>query len=183
MKILYIHGFGSSSFGAKSKVVKNYFGSSNVFSPSLSYVPNLAIDTLEQVIDFCPNIGGIIGSSLGGYYAIYLSHKFNIKSVLINPAIRPYDILRRAIPKGINYYDNSFFEFKTQYLDFLKEIEIANPDISKFLVLLQKGDEVLDYREALENFQNGNIILEEGGNHSFENFESKLPAIRSFFNG
>ena len=180
MKILYIHGFGSSSFGKKSEIVKEYFGKENVIAPSLSYIPNLAVDTLEQLITVFPDIRGVIGSSLGGYYGIYLTNKFKIKSVLINPTIKPYEVLQQAIPQGISYFDNSRYDFKQEYLDYLKNIEVLQPDISQSLVLLQKGDEVLDYREALTVFQNGNLILEEGGNHSFENFETKLDKIKGF---
>jgi len=177
--ILYIHGFGSSSFGAKAEIVKNYFGQNRVIAPTLSHIPVLAIDTLEQIVNIFPNIG-VIGSSLGGYYAIYLTHKFGVKSVLINPAVTPYTTLERAVPQGINYFDNSRYDFKREYLDMLRDIEVQKPDISKSLLLLQKGDEVLDYRDAEKIFQGGNLIIEEGGNHSFQNFENKLPIIKDF---
>lgn len=177
--ILYIHGFGSSSFGLKSEIVKEYFGRDKVISPSLSHIPDLAVDTLEQIVNIFPNIG-VIGSSLGGYYAMHLTHKFGVKSVLINPAVTPYITLQRAVPVGINYFDNSRYDFKTEYLSMLKNIEVERPDISKSLLLLQKGDEVLNYRDAENIFRGGNLILEESGDHGFQNFESKLSTIKDF---
>ncbi|MEN8717249.1 MAG: YqiA/YcfP family alpha/beta fold hydrolase, partial [Sulfurovum sp.] len=48
--ILYIHGFGSSGHGGKASLFREYF-EDEVIVPSLSYVPNLAIDTIEQIIE------------------------------------------------------------------------------------------------------------------------------------
>ena len=71
--IIYIHGFGSCGLGNKANLFKTYF-SSNFITPSLSYVPKLAITSLEEIISLYKNVY-LIGSSLGGYYATYLSQK------------------------------------------------------------------------------------------------------------
>ncbi len=180
--ILYIHGFGSSGLATKASILKNYFGSDNVFAPSLSHIPKLAIDTLEQFIHNCKyhKTIYIIGASLGGYYALYLSHKYNLKAVLINPAVRPFDALKKAIPSGINYYDHSNFDFREEYLIELKNIFIEYPKLENIMLLLQKGDEVLDYKEALNFFEGSTVLLESGGNHNYFNFEAKLDLIREF---
>ena len=69
--IIYIHGFGGSGEGSKAKAFRNYFASIKepFIAPSLSYVPELAIRTLEELIDAYPGEVSLIGSSLGGYYA------------------------------------------------------------------------------------------------------------------
>lgn len=178
--VLYIHGFGSSAFSLKAKQLKKYFGETDIFIPSLPYIPNLALDSLEQIVKIFPNIN-LIGSSLGGYYAIYLSQKYNLKSVLINPAITPHISLKKAIPKGISYYDNSRYDFKTEYLDELLKMKIEKPNLKNYLTLLQDGDEVLNFQDSMNYFKGGNILLEKGGNHGYENFESKLKMIDNFF--
>lgn len=98
--ILYIHGFGSSGEGGKAKIFREHFRKRGVpfMAPSLSYVPELAIKTLEEIIEMCEDIT-LIGSSLGGYYAIYLAEKYGLKTVLINPAVRSSKTLKRAIDK------------------------------------------------------------------------------------
>jgi predicted esterase YcpF (UPF0227 family) len=177
--ILYIHGFGSSAFGIKADILKKRYGK-GVFIPTLSHIPNLAIDTLSQTVESF-GVDKVIGSSLGGFYALYLSKKYGTKSVLINPAITPHITLRQAIPQGINYYDNSRYDFREEYLQELEKMSVGDYSRDKILLLLQKGDEVLPWRESREALPDVEAIIEDGGDHGFQNFESKLLLIEKFF--
>jgi len=181
--IIYIHGFASSGFGSKAKLFKEKF-EEDILLPSLSYIPSLALNTLEQIIEMLLARNekvNLVGSSLGGFYCIYLSNKYKIKAVLINPAIYPSKTLEK-IGMQTNYYDNSSFEVKKEHLNFLKSMEQDNIKSKKdFLVLLQKEDEVLNYKEA-ELFLKGSALhIEEGGNHSFENIQRYFKTISDFF--
>ena len=180
--IIYVHGFASSAYSKKSILFKDYFKNDFLY-PSLSYIPQLAINTLEQLIEYSILKGekvSLIGSSLGGFYCIYLSNKYNLKAVLINPAIYPYKTLDK-LGKVSNYYDNSYFEVKQEHLEYLKSIFQNKINEKNFLTLLQKGDEVLDYKEAESFFINSNVIIEEGGNHSFVNIDNYFNNIQNFF--
>lgn len=180
--ILYIHGFGSSGHGGKATLFREYF-EEEVLAPSLSYVPNLAIDTLEQIIELLLEQGetvGLVGSSLGGYYAIHLATKYDLKAVLINPAIYPYKTLDK-IGMAMNYYDGTSFEVTAEHIQALKGLEVQEiPNQENFITLLQTEDEVLDYNDAVEKLPNSELVIEEGGNHSFENIESYFRKISSF---
>lgn len=180
--IIYIHGFGSSGNGGKATLFREYF-EEEVIAPSLSYVPNLAIDTLEQMIEMLlekDETVGLVGSSLGGYYAIYLANKYNIKAVLINPAIYPYNTLDK-IGMAMNYYDGSTFEVTQSHIQSLKAFEIQEiKNQEKFMTLLQTDDEVLDYNDAVEKLADSELVIEEGGSHSFENIESFFRKISVF---
>lgn len=181
--IIYIHGFGSSGFGGKATLFKEYF-QQEILLPSLSYVPDLAIHTLEQLIELLVNIGesvSLVGSSLGGYYAIYLANKYDLKAVLINPAIYPYRTLDK-IGMVTNYFDFSSFEVTQEHMKALRILEINEVKNQKnFMVLLQTGDEILDYHEAVEKLSNSSLSIEEGGNHTFENIEKYFQKIEEFF--
>ena len=173
--IIYIHGFGSCGEGSKAKELKKYFNSigEDFISPSLSYVPELAIKTLEELILSYKSDVKLIGSSLGGYYSIFLSNKFNLKSVLINPSIEPFITLDKMIGQGINYYDNSLYEWNKQHIEMLKEYitDLEPYKEENFLLLLQKGDDLLDYKEAIKKLPSSKIILENNGSHKFEGIE------------
>ena len=180
--IIYIHGFGSSGFGGKATLFNEYFND-DILLPSLSYVPNLAIHTLEQLIEVFINRGEtvhLIGSSLGGYYAIYLANKYDLKAVLINPAIYPFKTLDK-IGMAMNYFDMSSFEVTQEHMQALRVLqtkEVKNQE--NFIVLLQKGDEVLDYKDAINKLPKAELHVEEGGNHTFENIENYFKKIESF---
>lgn len=183
--IIYIHGFGSSGCGTKAKLFKEYF-SKDILAPSLSYVPELAIDTLEQLIQFfkTDNINvNLIGSSLGGFYSLYLAHKYALKAVLINPALNAPTLLALGVGNGVNYHDNSKFEFNDRHLHSLKNYTVKDSlEYDNFLVFCKKGDEVVDYSCASQLFLGSeNLILEEGGDHSFDDIEKHFEKIQYFF--
>ena len=49
-------------------------------------------------------------------------------------------------------------------------------------MLLQTGDETLDYRQAVEHYAGADVYIEEGGDHSFVNYEAHLDGIMAFLN-
>ena len=48
------------------------------------------------------------------------------------------------------------------------------------MVFLQSGDEVLDYRKALDFYKGADVRVEEGGCHAFNDFERVCPLIACF---
>ncbi len=184
--IIYIHGFASSAFSSKAEKFKEYF-EDEIITISLPTIPNLAIDTLEQIIEaFLQRDEDVhlIGSSLGGFYSIYLATKYDLKAVLINPAVNPESTLDRyeGVEFIINYYDNSRFEFNKNHLNSLKKYKvenILNPE--NFMTFLQEEDEVLDFNDAATLLEESELIIEEGGSHSFDGIERYFRKISKFF--
>ena len=183
--IIYIHGFGGSGEGNKAKAFRKYFNAigETFIAPSLSYVPELAIKTLEELINSYKGEVYLIGSSLGGYYTTYLAKKMYVKkAVLINPSIHPINTLQKAVGNAPNFYDGSYYGWSKKHLEILKKYQ---SDIDaykeKLMVLVQKGDELMDYREAVQKYEGCCMIVEEGGNHSFEGIERHFETIREFF--
>ena len=179
--IIFIHGFSSHGFGGKAKALRTYFSDKEetFIAPSLSYVPDLAIQTLEELIVSCDDVK-LIGSSLGGYYAMYLAQKYDLKVVLINPAMNSSKTLSRMLGEAPNFYDYSHFEWKTSHLEMLKKYKTNIIEQTKVMLMVQKGDAVLDYREAVEKFPDAKMIVEEGGDHSFVGIEQYFDEMRAF---
>lgn len=44
----------------------------------------------------------LVGSSLGGYYSLYLSQKYGLKAVLINPCLEPHNIIKLFLGENKN---------------------------------------------------------------------------------
>jgi len=101
--------------------------------------------------------------------------------VLINPAITPDSTLKRAVGNAVNFYDESSYEWNEKHLKMLGDYKLEELNKDKFMVLLQKGDELLDYKDAQEKYKECKLIVEEGGSHSFDGIERHLETIRAFF--
>ncbi|UCM99263.1 esterase [Sulfurimonas sp. SWIR-19] len=180
--IIYIHGFASSGEGHKAKLFREYFINKNekFMAPSLSYIPELAIQTLEEIIKNSQEKISLMGSSLGGYYATYLAHKYNLKAVLINPSAYPYITLQKTLGFMQSFYDGSSFQWRESHLQMLKKYEVQEPKQENFLLLLQKGDETLNYKEAADKFSKAALVIEEGGSHSFDDIERYFDKTEAF---
>ena len=179
-KILYLHGFSSCGEGNKSSALKRYFGNDALVSPDLPPSPFDAIATAEEILN-ASDFDLIIGSSLGGFYATYLAEKYVKKAVLLNPSTQPWETLAPYVGWQKRFCDEEIFEFKSVYLEQLKVLR-SSPEKGQYLLLLQSGDEVLDYTKAQSLYNTHRIIVEYGGNHRFENIDDYLSMIENFKN-
>lgn len=180
MSILYIHGFASCGAGNKVHALQKQFGEANVISPHLSPEPRQAIGQLEEIIN-SQSIKLLVGSSLGGYYAEYLQGWFKIPAVLINPSTRPFSTLKKYTGMNKNWCTGEEFEWKEEYVAQLLELKRDAPAADEhYLVLLQTEDEVIDYRYAESRYEKFRVILEDGGNHRFENLHEYTQRIADF---
>lgn len=186
--VLYIHGFGSSGESRKAMKLRHYYEAMGVtfLAPTLSYIPELAVHTLEDIIEaFGHRNIKLMGASLGGFYATWLSQKYDLPAVLINPAMR-MDLPKEAL-LGLHthYFDGSRFEWIEAHFDMLRRYmdDLNALEKSRVLLLLQTGDDVIDYRGTLERFAGlppSQIIVEEGGSHHFDGIETKCARMDAF---
>ena len=186
--ILYLHGFNSSPESRKAKLTQQWFQknrpSLGLEVPKIPFSPKDAISYITQLYfsELSAYPAGIIGSSLGGYYALYLSVIHEIKAVLINPAVKPYNLLRDYLGKNTNLYTGETYQLESWHMDELLSLKVSPPlKDQQILTLLQTGDQTLDYREAATLLNNQPLWITPGGSHEFDNFESKLSAILAHF--
>lgn len=189
--ILYIHGFNSSPNSLKAEQTRLFFKENfpeiRFVCPQIATSPSEAILQLEKILGLATDdVWYLMGSSLGGYFAHYLANKYQLLAVLINPAITPYALLEDYIGEQVNPYTNITYQVTELHMVDLKTIDqcaISFDDKQKnnYLVMVQTGDEVLDYQQAVDKFQHCRLIIEQGGDHSFVGFDKKLPMIADFF--
>jgi uncharacterized protein len=187
-RIFYLHGFNSSPDSLKARLFVDYChsrGITDVSVPSLPYDPSRAMSLLETAVGlYAAEIALLVGSSLGGYYATYLAERYGLKAALINPAVAPADSLQKDfVGRHKNIYTGEEYEFTRGHVDFLRTLnveKIRKP--ANYLLCVQKGDEILDYRLAVNLYAGSEQQVDDGGNHSFENFEAVLPRILQFGN-
>ena len=99
MKYYYFHGYGSSPSACKAEAMREILGAENVSAPDFNVSVEEVSDLFDNLIDeisasreeVC-----IVGSSLGGLYALYVATKANCKSILLNPALVPMVIVPKV---------------------------------------------------------------------------------------
>lgn len=186
--IIYIHGFNSSELSFKSQQVKarlEALGQSEQFScPRLPWQPLKAIALLEQRIEELlsrKQSVALVGSSLGGFYSAYLSAKYNLKAVLVNPAVEAPALLRDYLGIQVNPYTQEQYELAEEHMQELETLDSPTCDANNIWLMLQEEDEVLNYRAALERFPEvARLTCEPGGDHSFIGFERFIDDILHF---
>lgn len=185
--LLYLHGFRSSPQSAKAQLMGRYVQAHHPqvtwWCPQLPASPRQAIDRLlGGVADWPRGQMAVMGSSLGGFYAAWLSAQLDCPAVLINPAVHPSRDLARYIGEHPVWHDpaQSIF-FEPVYVQELEALENQPlPTHPATLALIAKGDEVLDWREMLARHQAGQVRLIEGSDHALSDFEDYLPQILEF---
>ncbi len=183
MKIIYIHGFNSAGYGEKINHLRKAFGEENVITPTLPYDPEKAIKLLEYLIEKMKDDDlYLIGTSLGGYYALYLTNKYDVPSIIINPSLYPYKSLESQVGHQKNYKTDEEYEFKKEYLEFLKKIRFSKSDLEKhkdkIFVYLDENDELLDSRETAEYFKDFYVKMYPGGNHRFTHMPELIQDLK-----
>lgn len=188
MNIIYLHGFKSSALSIKGQQLKHYFLSHsqvNVHLPDLNQPPDQVIQHVSNLIESLDEVV-LVGSSLGGFYATQLVAKYSIPAVLINPAMRPWQLFRNLFGEGLlPFAVTPEWTLDHAQLDQLQQMAVPFvQDADKILVLLQQGDEVLDYREAQRYYSRAQfsslVITESKGNHAMDNFADKIPMVYQF---
>ncbi|MEH6466409.1 MAG: YqiA/YcfP family alpha/beta fold hydrolase [Porticoccus sp.] len=185
MALIYIHGFNSSPASLKARQTADWLSINapdiTYICPALSSKPDLAIEQLYTLIENASDPVGLIGSSMGGYYAAWLAEKYDLKAVLVNPAVRPYEFMLEYLGENANYHTGERYLLEPKHVDIAKSLEVASLKNPKnYWVLLQTGDEVLDYRHAEARYADCDLVIEKGGDHSFQHFERHLPATIDF---
>lgn len=182
--VLYLHGFASSSQSEKALCIRDYFQrvlpAHQLLIPDLPYTPLEAEALLQDICRRTPPMA-VIGSSLGGFLATRVAEQLNCRAVLINPAVRPHLLLRQHLGRYYHPQLQQYFDVDSSHLPILAQQQIHHlRDPSQYLVLLQTGDEVLDYRQAMEFYADCHLDVQAGGDHGYQGFESRLPDIVKF---
>ena len=182
--IIYLHGFNSSPLSSKAVALADYCATEGIpcVVPQLHHRPARAAAQITELLRAeSPHL--LVGSSMGGYYATWACENFDgVRAVLINPALKLADKLAAQVGKTQkNYHSGESYVFSGDHLEEMRALEIAQiaaPD--KYFLLAQTGDEVLDYREAEKFYSGANVVIENGGDHSFVDFARHIPDIVRF---
>ena len=189
MHLIYLHGFLSNSHSIKGGQLRDYCQQHaahiQVHTPDLNCSPQQVISKLEYLIATLERVV-LVGSSLGGFYATYLVAKYNVPAVLINPAMQPWELFQQRFQAAeLPLLIHPHWSIDQAQLDDLRTLALpVVQHANKILLLLQQGDEVLDYRNAQRYYTqaaHGALqMLDAGGNHAMDDFIEKIHMLLQF---
>lgn len=181
-RLLYLHGFLSGPASRKAQDLHERMkqrGLGDMFvCPQLPVSPKAAIALAESLL--VPGTT-VVGSSLGGYYATWLcEHHADLvgSAVLVNPAVLAHISLERYLGPQKNLYTGEAFDFTSAHIAEMRALEIASPKRDDaYWLLVEEGDEILDYRQAVAKYPRSRQTVLAGGNHTFSRWHDYLDAV------
>lgn len=188
MNLIYLHGFKSSALSIKGQQLKHYCERHcpeiRVHLPDLNLPPVQALARVANLIEALDHVA-LVGSSLGGFYATQLVARYAVPAVLINPAMRPWQLFHDLFAEQLPYPVTADWSLDQAQLQQLAQLACKQPQhADKILLLLQQGDEVLDYRDAQRYYSAARpaalIITDAQGNHGMDDFADKIPLLLEF---
>ena len=181
--IVYLHGFNSSPRSHKAQVMERYMaarGLAGQFAcPELPPEADEAMRIIRQLVKGRAPVC-YVGSSLGGFYATHLVERDGGRAVLLNPAIDPHVGLRAYLGLQKNLFTGAPYQLTEAHLDQWRRLWVPSITPERYLLLVETGDEVLDYRRAVARYAGAQQVVVQGGDHSLQSFPEQLPRILAF---
>jgi len=185
--LLYLHGFRSSPQSAKARQMADRVADRHPevtwWCPQLPPSPRAAMDMVMQGIAHWPlDRMGVVGSSLGGFYATCVAEATGCRAVLLNPAVEPARDLARYIGEQTSWHDPAErFFFRPEFVDELRAMvpgPITEPH--RYYSVVAKGDEVLRWEEMTGRYPGTRIKLLEAGDHALSDFDRHIDEVLAF---
>jgi predicted esterase YcpF (UPF0227 family) len=185
--LLYLHGFRSSPQSFKAQRLhawlRQHRPDVHWWCPQLQPSPREALALMRAGTAAWPaGTAAVLGSSLGGFYATVMAEATGWPAVLMNPAVDPARDLAGYIGELSAFHTpEERFYFRAEYIDELRAMtpaSITRPE--RYLAIIAKGDELLDWREMTARYSGVRLRLLEGGDHALSDFDDHLPHILRF---
>ncbi|WP_375056984.1 YqiA/YcfP family alpha/beta fold hydrolase [Zobellella sp. DQSA1] len=183
--LLYLHGFNSSPKSIKASLMEDHLRRHRpdirFVCPQIAATPAAAWAQIATICDGLEGPFGVAGSSLGGFWATRVAQLYGVRAVVINPAVNPHILLSDWLGGQHNPYTGEYYRLTAEHMAELAALRVDAPGcLERIWLLQQQGDEVLDYREALDYYRFARVCIQKGGDHSFIGFERYCGQIIRF---
>lgn len=174
--IVYIHGFGSTGVSSKVNQIRAAFPHERVEAPTMPFDPFESIAALNGLITDGYERGEtrfvLVGTSLGAFYALNLAATRDVIAVVVNPALKPDEVLLDRMGPNINHVTGEFFSVSQVDLDELKQLRLETErqlNMANVHALVALDDEVLDVQQMLDFARETNsYTTTSNGGHRFD---------------
>jgi hypothetical protein len=188
-RIVYLHGFRSTPNSAKARQLH---AALQARAPAVAWVcpqlpasPAQAVAVAAAAVDAaCGGPVAVVGSSLGGYYATWLAERTqgtDTRTVLLNPAVRPYEDLRAHLGRQAVYGTSDDIDMRPEYLDELLAIDTPRPSRpARYLLVAATGDEVIDWGTMAAKYAGCRQRIVPGADHALSDFAPLIDEVLDF---
>ncbi len=182
--LIYLHGFNSSPSSTKASTLMRYMAERGLerfcACPALPHEPDEAIARVQAEIAAHEGPFCFVGSSLGGFYATWLAEHYDGRAVLLNPSTDPHLSLQPFLGPQQNLYTGERYELARRHLEQWQRLWLHDIVPQRYLLIVETGDEVLDYHAAMQRYAGAAQLVIEGGNHALQSFPEHLERILRF---
>jgi predicted esterase YcpF (UPF0227 family) len=193
--LLYLHGFRSSPQSTKAQLTQQWV---RAHAPDLTWqCPSLppspqaaAAQILHLTAAWPTTTMAVIGSSLGGFYASWLSRQRGCRAVVINPSVQPARSLAGYIGTHPLWHDPAQqLHFLPEYVEELhtlqSQLPLAEPPgpvghPERLMAVLGTHDELLPFDEMQARYAACTLRIVPGGDHALSGFDALLPEVMAF---
>ena len=184
--LVYIHGCLSGPSSFKAQQTQAWLAANHpeidYHCPQLSPYPAQTQQLLEELLEsLLPQPVYLMGSSLGGFWATWLAEKYNLRALLINPAVNPQNFMPNYVGMELkSYHSDDVYFLHGHHIEEIKAVDVQPKRSDNYWLLVQTGDETLNYQHAVQKYAACKQTIEQGGDHAFQGFERYLESGLAF---
>ncbi|MEC9482153.1 MAG: YqiA/YcfP family alpha/beta fold hydrolase [Halomonas sp.] len=183
--VLYLHGFNSGSESPKARLMRAACARIDhrgrplaCCTPQLPHRPQAAYEMAERLLRSLGENTLLVGSSMGGFLASCLAERFDLRAVMLNPAVDPARLVDDWVGMAfVNDYTGEHFVIEPAHREELAALTPSRLTPSRYLLMLGTDDETLDCRHAFGAYAGSRTLLLPGGDHGFSRLAEFLPAV------
>ncbi|MCG8054209.1 MAG: alpha/beta fold hydrolase [Candidatus Thiodiazotropha endolucinida] len=186
--IVYLHGLNSAGSSGKAAFLRQALPGIDVISPTYpAHSADLAVARLSDQLNRLLTERGrpdeprlLVGSSMGGFYGAWLAERLGFHHLLmINPALQPWQLLKQVVGWQLNEALNQGYFLSSRMVSDTRRYHTPVEVLAvPTTVLVDKGDELIDYRLAQEVYGDRvTMHCFEGGSHTFEHMQEAAAII------
>ena len=190
--ILYIHGYRSDSHARKAKELKEMFPECKIVVPDLAYNHYTAQEMSAQIKEIVEreHVDMIVGSSLGGFFALCTTQWFEGPVWGINPAIHPVEQFNKHIVPKLQKRSPQLMPIAMKNLDSYQKCEdevfakLPQRNHQINLALCTDDETLGDHKDTVAAFPNADqVVWQDNSGHHCTRFPELKPFLQRTLDG
>lgn len=190
--ILYIHGYRSDSHARKAKELKEMFPECKIVVPDLAYNHYTAQEMSAQIKEIVEreHVDMIVGSSLGGFFALCTTQWFEGPVWGINPAIHPVEQFNKHIVPKLQKRSPQLMPIAMKNLESYQKCEdevfakLPQREHQINLALCTDDETLGDHKDTVAAFPYADqVVWQDNSGHHCTRFPELKPFLQRTLDG